>query len=134
MTVVVVAVAGVGTGAGVVLGGAVVGFEEGYGYFQEPEELAGLALTASLLFSAGMGTDNMEAFEGERASQVPHLSGTGFSVVSVSVFSYSMWRRMCDFTSVLVVIISTLLCTICDSVLCTVLCTSRIQRVALRQA
>lgn len=77
--------------AGVVLGGAVVGFEEedGKGNFQKPEELAGSALTTSLLFSAGV-TDDMEAFEGERVSQVPRLLGAGFSV-SVSVLLFSGW-------------------------------------------
>jgi hypothetical protein len=78
-------------GAGAVLGGAVVGFEEedGKGNFQKPEELAGSALTSSLLFSAGVA-DNMEAFEGERVSQVPRLLGAGFSV-SVSVLLFSGW-------------------------------------------
>ena len=77
--------------AGVVLGGAVVGFEEedGKGNFQKPEELAGSALTTSLLFSAGVA-DDMEAFEGERVSQVPRLLGAGFSV-SVSVLLFSGW-------------------------------------------
>jgi hypothetical protein len=76
-------------GAGAVLGGAVVGFEEedGKGNFQKPEELAGSALTTSLLFSAGVA-DDMEAFEGERVSQVPRLLGAGFSV-SVSILLFS---------------------------------------------
>ena len=92
-----VVVVGVGGGAGagvvlgVVLGGAVVWFEEedGKGNFQKPEELPGSALTTSLLFSAGV-VDDMEAFEGERTSQVPRLLGVGFSV-SVSVLLFSGW-------------------------------------------
>ena len=75
------------------LGGGVVGFEDededGKGNFQKPEELAGSALTTSLLFSAGVAADDMEAFEGERDSQVPRL--LGFSVVSVSVLLFSGW-------------------------------------------
>ena len=84
-TTAVVVVAGVG----VVLGGAVVGFEEedGKGNFQKPEELAGSALTTSLLFSAGVA-DDMEAFEGERTSQLPRLLGAGFSA---SVLLFSGW-------------------------------------------
>lgn len=76
-------------GVGVVLGGAVVGFEEedGKGNFQKPEELAGSALTTSLLFSAGVA-DDMEAFEGERTSQLPRLLGAGFSA---SVLLFSGW-------------------------------------------
>jgi hypothetical protein len=91
MAVVVVA-AGPGAGAGMVLGGAVVGFEEvdGKGNFQKPEELPGSALTTSLLFSAGGGADDMEAIEGERVSQVPRLLGAGFSV-SLSVLLFSGW-------------------------------------------
>jgi hypothetical protein len=78
-------------GAGVVLDGAVVGFEEedGKGNFQKPEELAGSALTTSLLFSAGVA-DDMEALEGERTSQVVRLLGAGFSV-SVSGLLFSGW-------------------------------------------
>ena len=78
-------------GPGAVLGGAVVGFEEedGKGNFQKPDELAGSALTTSLLLSAGVA-DDMEAFEGERASQVPRLLGAGLSV-SVSVLLFSGW-------------------------------------------
>lgn len=74
-------------GTGVVFGGAVVGFEEedGKGNFQKPEELAGSALTASLLFSAGVA-DDMEAFEGERTSHVPRLLGAGFSVSVSALF------------------------------------------------
>jgi hypothetical protein len=90
----VAAMAGVGVGAGVVLGGAVVGFEEvdGKGNFQKPEELPGSPLTTSLLFSAGGGgaDDDMEAIEGERVSQVPRLLGAGFSV-SPSVLLFSDW-------------------------------------------
>jgi hypothetical protein len=87
--VAVVVGAVVGAGAGVVLGGVVVGFEEldGKGSFQKPEELAGSALTTSLLFSAGVGADDMEAIEGERVSQVPRLLGAG----SVSVLLFSGW-------------------------------------------
>jgi hypothetical protein len=89
--VVVVVVEVVGAGTGVVLGGAVVWFEEedGKGNFQKPEELADSALATSLLFSAGVA-DDMEAFEGERTSQVPRLLGVGFSV-SVSVLLFSGW-------------------------------------------
>jgi hypothetical protein len=89
--VVVVVGAGAEAEARVVLGGAVVGFaeEDGKGNFQKPEELAGSALTTSLLFSAGVAGD-MEAFEGERTSQVVRLLGTGFSV-SVSVLLFSGW-------------------------------------------
>ena len=88
---VVVVVAGA-AGTGVVLGGAVVGFEEedGKGNFQKPEELECSALTASLLFSAGVA-DDKEAFEGERTSQVPRLLGAGFSVsVSVLFWGFSV--------------------------------------------
>ena len=86
MVVVVVA-----AGAGAVLGATVVEFEfeDGKGNFQKPEELAGSALTTSLLFSAGVA-DDKEAFEAERTSQVDRLLGTGFSV-SVSVLLFSGW-------------------------------------------
>jgi hypothetical protein len=85
----------VAAAAGVVLGGAVVGFEEeddGKGNFQKPEEPAGSALTTSLLFSAGVVVvdDIMEAFEGERVSQVPRLLGADLSL-SVSVLLFSGW-------------------------------------------
>jgi hypothetical protein len=91
-TTAVVAVVAGAAGTGAVLGGAVVGFEEedGKGNFQKPEELAGSALTTSLLFSAGVA-DDMEAFEGERTSQVPRLLGAGFSVsVSVLFWDFSV--------------------------------------------
>ena len=95
MVAVVVAVAGAAAGAaggGVVLGGVVVEFEfeDGKGNFQKPDEPEGSALTTSLLFSAGVGADDMEAFEGERVSQVPRLLGAGFSV-SVSLLLFSGW-------------------------------------------
>src|SRR6266478_4644153 len=83
--VVVVAAAGVGVGG-------VVVFEEedGKGSFQKPDELAGSALTTSLLFSADVA-DDMEAFEGERTSQVvARLLVAGFSV-SVSALLFSGW-------------------------------------------
>lgn len=85
------AVVVVAAGTGVVLGGAVVGFEEedGKDNFQKPEELAVSALTTSLLFSAGI-VDDMEPIEGERESQVPRLLITDFSV-SVSVLFFSDW-------------------------------------------
>lgn len=91
-----VAVPGAGPGAAagtVVLGGAVVGFEEvddGKGSFQKPEELPGSALTTSLLFSEGGGADDMEAIEGERVSHVPRLLGAGLSL-SLSVLLFSGW-------------------------------------------
>jgi hypothetical protein len=91
---VAVVVVRVVAGTGTVLGGVVVGFEfeDGKGNFQKPEEVAGSALTTSLLFSAGVGVgaDDMEAFEVERTSQVPRLLGAGFSV-SVSVLLFSGW-------------------------------------------
>ncbi len=86
MAVVVVVAA-----AGVVVGGVVVFEEEdGKGSFQKPDELAGSALTTSLLFSADVA-DDMEAFEGERTSQVvARLLVAGFSV-SVSALLFSGW-------------------------------------------
>ncbi len=72
-----------GTRAVEVVVGAGVVFEEEEGNFQKLEELAGSALTTSLLLSG----DVREAFEGERVSQVVRLFGPGFSL---SVFSLSV--------------------------------------------
>ena len=89
----VVVVVAAGAVAVAVLGAVVVEFEfefeDGKGNFQKPEELAGSALTTSLLFSAGVA-DDKEAFEAERTSQVDRLLGAGFSV-SVSVLLFSGW-------------------------------------------
>jgi hypothetical protein len=83
----------------VVAGAGAVEFEEDDGRlsFQKLEELAGSALSTSLLFSGGV-TDAIEGFEGERVSQVARLLGAGFSVavavfvsVFVSAFFFSDW-------------------------------------------
>jgi hypothetical protein len=92
--VVVVAVVIAVVDAEAAAAGGVVEFEEDGSSFQKPEELAGSALTASLLLSGGVSTA-MEAFEDERVSQVARLLGAGLSVsVSVSVLSvlfFSDW-------------------------------------------
>ena len=84
------AAAEAGTTAVVVLVGGAAGFEDDERFsFQKPEELAGSGLTTSLLLSWGV-TDVIEAFEGERVSQVARLLGPGFSA-SASVVFFSGW-------------------------------------------
>jgi hypothetical protein len=84
------AAAETGTTAVVVLVGGAAGFEDdGRFSFQKPEELGGSALTTSLLLSWDV-TDVIEAFEGERVSQVARLLGPGFSASASAVF-FSGW-------------------------------------------
>ena len=89
-----------GTTAVEVLAGGVVAFEEDWRpSFQKPEELAGSALTTSLLLSWGVA-DVIEGFEGERVSQVARLLGVGFSTAaSDSVDFFSDWDLSVDFLS-----------------------------------